>query len=296
MNARMTVVVPVVTDLDHAVASLEYLERERESFALAVLAVSRLPNEVGTSIRARFPWLKWMQVDADTSIPAMRALGVGLAESEVIAFVEDHVHVPPGWAREMCERVGATGAVVAGPVEDASESFASRSAFLCEYSAALPPVASGPQRSVPGNNTAYPAVLLRSHIDMLVQGGWEDELHAALSAQGVGLRLEEAVRAFHALEVGVGEYSWLRYHYSRAWAGRRSRGAPFARRMLGALKCVALPPVLLSRIVGRGLRRTRYRRIALISLPLQVLFVVAWAAGELVGNLAGPGRSLTKVR
>ena len=292
----MTVVIPVVTDLGHVVSTLEYLERERESFALAVLAVSRLAPAVGASVVARFPWLLWEQVDADTSIPAMRAVGVARADTEVIAFLEDHVHVPPGWARTMCERVEATGAVVAGPVDDASTSFSARAAFLCEYSAALPPVASGPQPFLPGNNTGYPAALLRLHRSLLEEGAWEDELHTALRGQGVGLQLEQGVRADHALEVGAGEYSRLRYHYSRAWAGRRSRGAPFARRVMGVLKSLVLPPVLLARVVGRGLRRKRYRGMALISLPLQVLFVVAWAAGELVGNLAGPGRSLTKVR
>ncbi|MBL8962073.1 MAG: hypothetical protein JNJ98_19575 [Gemmatimonadetes bacterium] len=292
----MTVVIPVVTDLDHVVSSLEHLERERESFALAVLAVSRLAPALGASVRTRFPWVQWVQVDAGTSIPAMRAAGIAAAETAVIAFIEDHVHVPPGWARRICERVETTGAVVAGPVDDASSSFAARAAFLCEYSAALPPVASGPQRFVPGNNTAYPAALLRLHTSLLRDGAWEDELHAALRGEGVVLQLEEGVRADHALEVGVGEYLGLRYHYSRAWAGRRSRGAPFARRVMGALKSMVLPGVLLARIVGRGLRRPRYRGMALISLPLQVLFVVAWAAGELVGNLAGPGRSLTKVR
>jgi hypothetical protein len=292
----MTVVIPVVTDLDHVVSTLEHLERERKSFALAVLAVSRLRVEVREAVLALFPWVRWLQVDTATPIPAMRAVGIAEARTEVIAIIEDHVRVPAGWAQEMCGRVMASGGVVAGPVDDASRRFSSRAAFLCEYSAALPPVASGPRRSLPGNNTGYRAASLRSNSRLISEGGWEDELHAALDDQGVPLLLDQAVRAEHALEVGVSEYCRLRYHYSRAWAGRRIRGASFARRMLSALKCLVLPVVLLARIVSRGLRRSRYRGIAVMSLPLQVLFVVAWAAGELVGNLAGPGRSLTKVR
>lgn len=292
----MTVVIPVVTNWDHAARCLEHLERERQTFALGVLAVSRLGPQVATSIAARFPWVRVMPVDADTTIPAMRALGIEQANAPVVAIIEDHVDVPPGWATRMHDLVVERGGVVAGPVGDGSHRFSSRAAFVCEYSGALPPVASGPRAGLPGNNTAYPARVLVPHRDLLVAGGWEDELHERLAEEGVSLWFDEGVEATHALELGALEYAGLRYHYSRAWAGRRRRGAPFARRVSSAAKSVALPPVLLARILGRAVGRSRYRGIAVMSLPLQVLFVVAWAAGEFVGNLAGPGHSLTKVR
>lgn len=292
----MTVVIPVVTDWDHTARCLEHLERERQSFALGVLAVSRLTPQVATAISTRFPWVRVIQVDRETTIPAMRARGIEQVSAPVVAILEDHVDVPPGWATRMHDLVANRGGVVAGPVDDGSRRFTSRAAFLCEYSGALPPVVSGPRTGLPGNNTGYPTGVLPPHGELLSSGGWEDELHERLAGAGVSLWLDEGVTATHGLELGALEYAGLRYHYSRAWAGRRRRGAPFARRVMSAAKSLALPPVLLARILGRAATRPRYRGIALMSLPLQVLFVVAWAAGELVGNLAGPGHSLTKVR
>jgi hypothetical protein len=62
-----------------------------------------------------------------------------------------------------------------------------------------------------------------------------------------------------------------------------------------AVAAVALPPVLLGRIVSRVAARRRYRGVLVKSLPLMALFVLAWAAGEIVGALTGPGDSLSRV-
>ena len=59
---------------------------------------------------------------------------------------------------------------------------------------------------------------------------------------------------------------------------------------------VALAPVLLLRIVCRVLARRCYQAELVRSLPLLVLFVGAWAAGEAVGYAAGPGDALARVR
>jgi hypothetical protein len=59
---------------------------------------------------------------------------------------------------------------------------------------------------------------------------------------------------------------------------------------------VALPPLLLYRIVRNVLRRGDLWRRLLPALPLVILFTLVWSIGELVGYLVGPGTSDEKVR
>ena len=73
--------------------------------------------------------------------------------------------------------------------------------------------------------------------------------------------------------------------------------APSAARRLAPLAIIslALPPLLFARTVSRVMSKRRNRAELVRSLPLLVLFVSAWAMGEMVGYVAGPGDSLSKV-
>jgi hypothetical protein len=73
-------------------------------------------------------------------------------------------------------------------------------------------------------------------------------------------------------------------------------GGTLGRRAFLAARSLALPVVLFLRISRRVAARRPYRRKLASALPLLALFAVVWAAGELVGYVAGPGHSLSKVR
>jgi hypothetical protein len=66
--------------------------------------------------------------------------------------------------------------------------------------------------------------------------------------------------------------------------------------MLFAGATVLLPPILLRRIVQSVWRHRAHRADLIRSLPAIALWTVAWAAGDAVGFMFGPGTSLQKVR
>ena len=91
-------------------------------------------------------------------------------------------------------------------------------------------------------------------------------------------------------------YMSQRYLYSRSYAGARAAGAGSGRRLAMGIASLALPPVLFWRTVSRIRAKGRHQGELVKALPLLALFVVAWAAGEAVGYLAGAGNSLSRVR
>jgi len=68
-----------------------------------------------------------------------------------------------------------------------------------------------------------------------------------------------------------------------------------ARRFVYAGLSAVLPAVLFVRITSVLLRKRRNLREFLLALPVIGLFVIAWACGEGVGYIAGPGDSLSRV-
>jgi hypothetical protein len=100
---------------------------------------------------------------------------------------------------------------------------------------------------------------------------------------------------FHKMSLGVAGFLSQRYHYSRSDAGMRTGCAPLLTRVLYAGFCPFLPALVLGRIGNRVWRKGRWRGKLLQTLPLLILFSLAWAWGEFCGYLFGLGESLQKV-
>ncbi len=294
---QLSVIVPSVNSYDDLDGCLRALETGQGA-RLEIIVIDRLGEHVRHFVRREHPGVTVLAAGAGTGIPAMRAAGIRRATAPAVAVIEDHVIVPPGWARAMLDALDQGHEVVGGAVDNAATgSWIDWSAFLCEYSATLPPLPAGPSDWLPGNNVVYRTDILRRHDAVLDQGGWENRLHDAIRAAGGTLMMRPDIVVGHKMHYSFGLYMSQRYLYSRSYAGARARGMPLSRRLaLGAAALVALPPLMFLRTIRRIHAKNRYRRELVRALPLLVPFCLSWGAGEAVGYWFGPGRSLSKVR
>lgn len=293
----LSVVVPSVNGFDDLSGTLEALERQRADVVLEVLVVDRLGPALRQLVASRFPLVRMLEVDADATIPHMRAVAFAAATAPAVAVLEDHVIVPDGWAKAMLRAQTPSTPVVAGAVENAAtEHLVDWAAYLCEYSHCTPPLPAGPVDWLTGNNVVYPRELLERYRTIIESGAWENRLHDAFKADGIPLTCRPEIVVGHKMHYSIGLYMSQRYLYSRSYAGARAEGAGFAKRMAMGAASLALPPLLFWRTVSRIRAKGRHTGELVRSLPLLALFVVAWAAGEAVGYVAGPGDSLSKVR
>jgi hypothetical protein len=293
-RAELSVVVPSVNGLSDLTGALEAL-MANDDVRLEVLVPERCGEDVRQAVRARFPQVRLLPVDRDTTIPEMRALAFGAASADSIAVIEDHVLVPRGWARALLDAQRRGEDVVGGAVSNAAtDRTVDWAAFLCEYSHLLPPLPNGPSTWLTGNNTVYRRQLLERY-GPEAAGAWEDRLHDVLRRHGVTLFFRPDIVVRHKKHYTVGEYLSQRYLYARAYAGARFSRSSRARRVLAGFAALALPPVLFRRIVWRVFTAGQHRAELARSLPLLALFVGSWAVGEAVGAWAGSGRSLSRV-
>ncbi|MGQ0764514.1 MAG: hypothetical protein ACT4OZ_02495 [Gemmatimonadota bacterium] len=297
MPGGLSVVIPFVNSIDDVSGALGALAAERNDVEIEALVVERLGESAGSEVRRRFPWATVVSVESNSTIPQMRAIAFRQALHESVAVIEDHVIVPRGWARALLAEQTEQSPVVGGAVVNLADGrLVDRAAFLCEYSHCLPPIAEGQVSWLTGNNVVYPKRLLERFREVVESGGWENRLHDAFRAAGIPLVCRPGITVGHKMHYSVGLYASQRYLYSRSYAGARSDGLSLAKRIAYAVATPALPALLMARLVSRVRERPQYRGDLVRSLPLISLFVVAWAAGELVGYLLGPGRSLSKVR
>ena len=294
---ELSVVVPSVNGLADLAGCLDALLREGSGVRLEVLVVDRCGDAVRRHIQRDFPSVHLVEVAPGTTIPQMRAVAFGRAAAPAVAVIEDHVLVPPGWARRLLDALGRNGdCVVAGSVENAATGTTiDWAAFLCEYSHCLPPLPAGPVDWLTGNNVVYPRSLLDRYRSVIDRGAWENVLHDAMRQDGVPLVCHPEIAVGHKKHYTLGEYLSQRYLYARSYAGARVAGRPLPARAAYGLAALALPPVLYYRTVTRILRKGRHRTWLVKSLPLIAVFVVAWGWGEAIGAWRGAGDSLSRV-
>ncbi len=296
MAAELSVVVPSVNGLGDLIGCLTALQAQSADVSVEMLVVDRMGDAVRSEIARRFPSARVLAVPASTTIPRMRQVAFEAATGDAVAVIEDHVVVPPGWARALLDARRETGAVVGGSIDNAARtSVVDWAAFLCEYSHCITPLPAGPTSALPGNNVVYDRALLLRYRDTLAAGKWENHLHDAMHRDGVPMVLRPEIGVGHKKHYTVGEYLSQRFLYARSYAGERVKGMPLAKRLAYGAAAFALPPLLMYRTVARVLAKRRYRVQLVLSIPLLVLFIMSWTAGEVVGYWTGPADSLSRV-
>lgn len=295
-DRALTVVVPSVNGLGDLLDCLSALSNQRTDVDLEVLVVDRCGEALRAEVRRLHPWVRILEAAPGTTIPDLRARAFSEATGRSVAVIEDHVIVPPGWARALLDAQAGREVVVGGAVENAAvDRVVDWAAFLCEYSHCILPLPEGPASWLTGNNVVYPRALLARYQSVLGQGQWENRLHDAMRRDGVSLECRPQILVGHKKHYTVGEYLTQRYLYARSYAGARVAGASLVKRLGYGAASLALPPILMFRTVSRVLAKRRHRSELVRSLPLLAVFVVSWAFGEMVGYVAGPGDSLARV-
>ena len=295
--SEVSVIVPAVNSYDDVFDCLTALGRDQGA-ALEVIVIDRTGPLIRESVRRDFPGVTVLTVPPGTTIPQMRAIAIRASHAPAVAVIEDHVIVPPGWARAMLDALGTDNDVVAGAVENAAtQTLTDWAAFLCEYSAALPPLPSGPAEGVPGNNTIYRRATLERFDAVLDEGKWENRLHDAMKAEGIRLILRPDIVVGHKMHYSFGLYLSQRFLYSRSYAGAMAaRMSPVQKLVRGGAALVLLPPLMFWRTISRILKKKRHLTELAKSVPMLVAFCLSWGAGEAVGYWAGPGDALSRVR
>ncbi len=294
MPPKLSVVIASVNGLPSILECLESLEALPERDQMEILVLDRCGRETAQTIAQRFPRVSLHAGRSERSIPELRWQGMRAARGEMVAVLEDHCIVTTQWAAEILRFAHSPYGVIGGPVENASNRILDWAFYLAEYTAAIPPLPEGETDAVPGNNAAYRRSVLPL-ADSAWASLWENFLQQELRRRGVRFFLNPAMLIHHKKRFRLGEMLAQRFYYSRSLAAMRGTRMGAAGRLLRAAASLVLPLVLLWRVVFNLARKRRNVKEFLVGLPAIALFVVAWAAGDVAGYLAGGGNSLQRV-
>ncbi len=239
-------------------------------------------------------------IEAGSTLGEVRAAAARAAAAPIVAYVFDHCHPRPGWARAVLDafapRVSAVGYVFE-PTRDAS--YAARAAMLSDYARWTAAAPIDGSHALAGQDVAYRRDdLLALGPDLGGRLDFDAFVFDALRRSGCELAVAADAVVRHACLRRPADNMRASYAYSRLVAARMAAdeglGRPrrAARALLLALAAAPLNLLRLARVVIRSPRRVPG---LLVLFPAIAAFHVAGAAGLMCGCLAGEGAAATDV-
>ena len=297
MNARTAPVISVVILLDG--------QRRRGGLCLASVLAQSIAESLEVLLLdlghdrfepiegADHPSVRVIPISPNTGYGATLAQGVDQARSPIVAFVEEHVQVFPGWAEGLIAAYDEPWAAVCGEVYPGDlERFVARLIELVGRHDWSAPAKRGEATVLRWQNVSYRRdVLLRykDRLPLLLQS--EGALFQQLRADGEGLFIAPDAKFIHAHEL-----SWISFlkgsYYSTRLAtaslvqvSGKSRGRKLAAALVGPLRW---PLVLLRRTRSISEASLWERRFWMYA-PFIVQYYSIVALSTVVGLFFGPG-------
>ena len=284
---RITIALPVRQATSTIGLTLQTLFGQRHD-SFEIVAAVETGDPTATLLR-REPRVRLIECARRAGVPQLRRDAVFAARGELLALAEDHCEYPADWLTTLERGLEDGAAASGGAVANGRHTYVGWAQYFTRYAAFLPPGEPGLTTHLPGNNACYRTTDLLSRRDRLRDGFWEAEFNDSLRSEGLRLVQTGAI-ARQRQHRECREYFVLRYRHGRCYGGRRMEAAGPGEPSRLWLRAPLIPAVLFLRTVRAAAPAPAF----LVTSPLVLAYQLAWAAGELVGYAAGPGKTTTE--
>lgn len=220
-------------------------------------------------------------------MPHIRGAGLAAATGDLVLLTEDNCRPRENWVERLRSGFVDGVEVVGGTMGNAHpDSMVDSGAYYAEYGyfgTARQSPGQGASPFVTGANVGYAGAAAIEAAAGALAGEWEGEIHHRLAARGAQFVLvPDAIVELNA-RTTIREFCRDRFQHARDYARIRRRGWSMPKRFAMAVLAPALACVLTWRAWRYAGRTTP--GVFARSLPITLLFLSAWAAGEAAAYL-----------
>ncbi len=295
MTPELSVVVVVGSRRARAAGCLRTLLAEAIGDRLEVIVIDVGPQGAAPLAGADEARVSTLRMPAETTFAAARMTGVRAARGAVVAFLEEHCRVLPGWGEALL-RAYASGpwSGVGTRVESANPGRGTSDVTgLLAYHYFYAPLASREVEFLPGHNASFRREVLLAYGERLERLLRSDIVfHHRLRADGHRLYIAADAAIAHLNEVSAASRGRGIAWWYRLFASARAQEFRWtlARRWAYALACPALP-FYYAWTVWRAVRAHCPQHLPLLRRDAGTVAVSGFAAawGMARGLLLGPG-------
>ncbi len=294
-------VVVTVVDGGEAVARLlTALTTQRDPPPMDIVVPFDASIDEVAALAPRFPSVTFLPLGAlATEAPLATASGqhelydrrrsaaLAATRGDLVAIVEDRGIPRPDWARVAVRLHRQPHAVIGGAIEPAPSRLVDWALHVCDFSRYALPFPARPVEWVSDVNVVYKRGALERTRPLWRERFHEPLVHWQLRTEGETLWLSpELVVDHHRIPRPLGRLVRERFGWGRLFGAIRTRAVGPGRRVLLTLAAPLVPVLLLARHARVRFRRGEGARF-LAAIPILLLFLVAWTAGEATGQATG---------
>ena len=294
-SSKLSVIVAASNDFAALEKTLASLKRQAENPDTEVIAVCNFDGEAKEKVEKQFPFVKYVTLASDTTVPESRSRGIYLSRGEIIALVEDYCTLDDRWCGEIKKAHESGHPIVGGVVENrCPDKLLNWAVYFYDYGKYMLPEQGRVAATLSGMNVSYKREVLKEVENAFHDGFYETSIHEALRRRGHDLYLAPSAIAYLSKDYEFGEILRTYFHLGRSFAARRVAGARPVKRALFALGACLLPILLSLRTVIRTIPKRRHVKKLFLSLPYLLSLTASWSSGEFCGYLCGEGSSARK--
>jgi hypothetical protein len=296
----LSVVVVTPTDFRQVRRTVAHLHAQDGVEQVELVLVA--PTEAAVADRAtaeteRFAAVTVLPVGPIDNVDRAAARGLLAGQAEVVATIEDHAYVQPGWVRAILAAYdgqdwASVGSVTGNANPRTPLSWAN---LMLGYGWWIHRDQAGVLDDVPSHNATYRRAVLEPFGASLPDHvGRAGDLHDRLRADGGRMLLAADAAITHANPSTLAATADLRFHAGRLYGAERAEagGWSLARRAFYAAASPLIPLVRARRIHAEHLAPGRGHRGLVPRVWSGLLAALAFdALGQAAGYLRGPGRA-----
>ena len=255
---------------------------------IEVIVVDSSNDGTGDLVAGEFPWVRLVRVPHRMYCGDARNTGLANARGQIVALMDADCTARRNWAEEILQAHETISApAIGGAIANGNpQSYVGWAAYFSEFSDWMPGKAAGFRRDIAGAGMSYKKEVFDRFGTFIRETYCSDtEFHWRLAREGIQLHFEPAIQVFHRNIPSLGRF--LRHEFQHGSFFAQVRAAYFRfkriRRLAYALLFPLIAVKLAMRVCTRGITNLRYRKFFILSLPLTLLGIFFWSAGEARG-------------
>lgn len=294
-HSRTVKLTIIVASLDCGSSLANCLERilSGKSDEIEVIVAACCSTEEINNLAQRYPDIIFIVFAPETPLPVLLSTAMARSTGEIIAITDSSCIVTDGWISAILKAHQSESPVIGGAVEmsDNRSSLTDWAAYFCDYGQFMLPARSGIVDAVPGNNMSIKHIALESGKEFVENEFWKTLWCRKLQSEGVELFSDPAILVNCHKTYKLIPFLVRRFYQGRCFAGMRAMKFSNIKRIVYTSGTPILPLLSLFRTVSPIMHKKRHLAKLFLSMPVIVLAIVSWSAGESVGYAAGTGNS-----
>jgi glycosyltransferase involved in cell wall biosynthesis len=293
MNVASTVTKPklsVVVASQNARESvgdcLRALKNQCDNGKIEIIVVDNSTDETAEIVEREFPSVKFVAADKEKFIPELWGIGIAESAGEYVALTTSHFVPSETWTTEILRAHEQPFAGIGGAIENEEKAgLISWAIYFCRYSPYMLPFGATEVEDFAADNASYKRLDLQRVKETMRDGFWEVFVHQEMRRAGMMLVKTPEIVVYHQKSFTFAGFMNQRFQHGRQFGETRASKMSAFQRAAMILLSPTIPLIYLFRITRRVFAKKRNVGKFFASLPILILFLLSWSAGEFSGYL-----------